>query len=114
MKNSEKHTILIDEILYQDIKEYCELNNIKTNVFINKILKKSFMIEKFGESPFENIKKQKDIIETNVQDNNSFKKEEIKEKPYINDAIEEKTKETSILKEEIIFNENKPKKRKLK
>lgn len=42
----------IDKKLYQDIKEFCELNEIKTDDFINKILKESFLKEKYGDSPF--------------------------------------------------------------
>ena len=53
----EKHSILISDSLYQDIKEYCQLNNIKTNEFINNMLREGFMIEKYGTSPFDNFRK---------------------------------------------------------
>lgn len=42
----------LDNKLYQEIKEYCELNNLKTRDFIHNILKEAFLKEKYGESPF--------------------------------------------------------------
>lgn len=50
----------IDNKLYQEIKEYCELNNLKTRDFIHNILKEAFLKEKYGESPFN--KKNVDVI----------------------------------------------------
>lgn len=42
----------IDKTLYQEINEYCHLNNIKTKDFIHKILKEAFLKEKYGTQPF--------------------------------------------------------------
>lgn len=42
----------IDKKLYGDIKEYCKLNNLKVNTFINNLLRRAFNIEKYGEAPF--------------------------------------------------------------
>jgi hypothetical protein len=42
----------IDKNLYDEINEYCKLNNLKTRDFIHKILKDGFLKEKYGESPF--------------------------------------------------------------
>lgn len=50
----------LDNKLYQEIKEYCELNNLKTRDFIHNILKEAFLKEKYGESPFN--KKNVDVI----------------------------------------------------
>lgn len=47
---------MIQQKLLKDIKSYCEINNIDVNNFINTILKKAFLIEKYGETP--NILKQ--------------------------------------------------------
>lgn len=47
---------MIQQKLLKDIKSYCEINNIDINKFINTILKKAFLIEKYGEAP--NILKQ--------------------------------------------------------
>lgn len=55
-KNKIQIHISISEQLYNDIKEYCKLNNLKINVFINELLSKSFIIEKHGESPFDKFK----------------------------------------------------------
>lgn len=46
---------MIETKLYNEIKEYCKLNNLKANIFINELLKKAFMREKYGEAPF-NVK----------------------------------------------------------
>jgi len=48
-----KHFITItDENLYNDIVEYCRLNNEKVNNFCQRILKEQLMIEKYGDTPF--------------------------------------------------------------
>ena len=49
---SEKHSISISDRLYSDIKEYCQLNDLKINVFVEELIRKSFNVEKFGETPF--------------------------------------------------------------
>ena len=46
---------MLDTKLHNEIKEYCKLNNLKVNIFINELLKKAFMREKYGEAPF-NVK----------------------------------------------------------
>lgn len=42
----------LDKELYNEIKEFCELNELKTRDYIHKLLKDAFMIEKYGNSPF--------------------------------------------------------------
>lgn len=42
----------IDKKLYESIKEYCKLNGIKPGEYINSLLKKAFMEDKYGVSPF--------------------------------------------------------------
>lgn len=49
---SEKHNISISERLYNNIKEYCKLNELKLNVFVEELIQKSFNVEKFGDTPF--------------------------------------------------------------
>lgn len=71
----------IENKLYSEIKEYCKLNGLVIKDFINKILKKAFTIEKYGDKPFsiesvpqkksskleqEAVDKIKDIIENQV------------------------------------------------
>ena len=46
--------IEIDKKLHKDIKEYCQLNGIVMKDFVNKLLKKAFAVEKYGEKPFVN------------------------------------------------------------
>ena len=48
-----KHFITItDENLYNDIVEYCKLNNEKVNNFCQRILKEKLLMEKYGDTPF--------------------------------------------------------------
>ena len=48
-----KHFITItDENLYNNIVEYCRLNNEKINNFCQRILKEQLLIEKYGDTPF--------------------------------------------------------------
>lgn len=49
------NTVQIEDKLYNDIKEYCKLNKLKIGSFINEILKKNFLIEKYGDTPFTNF-----------------------------------------------------------
>lgn len=42
----------VNDELYNEISEYCELNNIKdVNKFIHKLIKSAFTIEKYGNKP---------------------------------------------------------------
>lgn len=42
----------IDKKLHEEIKEYCKLNGLKTAEYVNSLLKKAFMMDKYGVSPF--------------------------------------------------------------
>lgn len=42
----------VDKKLYEEIKEYCKLNGIKPSEYVNSLLKKAFMEDKYGVSPF--------------------------------------------------------------
>lgn len=48
--------IELDKKLHKDIKEYCQLNGLVMKDFVNKLLKKAFMVEKYGDKPFAEIK----------------------------------------------------------
>lgn len=50
--SDKKHSVSINEELYNDIKEYCELNNLKIISFINNLLNNAFLTEKYGDAPF--------------------------------------------------------------
>ena len=66
----------LDKKLHKDIKEYCQLNGLVMKDFVNKLLKKAFMVEKYGDKPFaepkmsnlekEAIEKIKDMVEGQV------------------------------------------------
>lgn len=51
MQEKKKRSISIDEKLYQDIKSYCEINNLKVLDTIENMLREQFTIEKYGEIP---------------------------------------------------------------
>ena len=53
----------LDNKLYNEIKEYCELNGLKTRDFIHRILKDAFLREKYGDTPFS--RKNTDMSEHN-------------------------------------------------
>lgn len=56
----------IEDKLYQDIKEYCKLNKLTISVFINDLLKKNFMVEKYNDAPPFFKKKQEEKIESAI------------------------------------------------
>lgn len=80
----------IDKNLYEEINEYCKLNNLKTRDFIHKLLKDSFLKEKYGESPFFLKKESKNEVEEIEKDISSIKIE------YNNDEIISVTTENVI------------------
>lgn len=43
--------IEIKDKLYKDILGYCQANDLDIDVFINNLLKKGLMLEKYGERP---------------------------------------------------------------
>jgi hypothetical protein len=44
--------IEIKDKLYKDIESYCTLNELDFNNYVNDLLKKAFMEEKYGDRPF--------------------------------------------------------------
>lgn len=58
-----RHIVEIRNDLYERIKEYCQLNNLKPAKFINEMLEKSFMIELYGETPFTILSKKIQVEE---------------------------------------------------
>ena len=48
-----KHNIQInDSELYNQIVEYCKINGLKVSNLITEMVRKQFMIEKYGDTPF--------------------------------------------------------------
>lgn len=41
----------IEDTLYEQIREYCKLNKLTISVFVNDLLRKEFMVEKYDEAP---------------------------------------------------------------
>lgn len=105
----------IDEKLYAEIKQYCELNDLKIKAFISDILRKAFNREKYGDGPFQmrrenmalnpspDIKTEKKIVTYDI----SLPSDTEKEKPPINMV------ENEVINFEKIEPHNKTKKRKL-
>lgn len=52
----QKHTIRIDEDVYDEISEYCKLNGLNVSSFCNGILKNAIKVEKYGDIPFGKVK----------------------------------------------------------
>jgi hypothetical protein len=108
------HRIQIDDNLYNDIAEYCKINNETVSGFCQRILKEQLLIEKFGDTPFtitSNIITPKKVVENYIAP--------ISEKETVNvdnghKEIETKIKEKTEEKiETIIKQEIKPKRRRL-
>lgn len=104
--------MILNKKLEKDIKEYCNLNNLKINDFVNFLLKKAFLEEKYGKSPFKSEKvsifasgngNNEDIKENNLELN--------KEEKVI--PNENKSESDTVKTEEIYKLKVKPNKRKL-
>lgn len=84
--------VKIQDKLYQDILDYCAINKLDVEQFINNVLKTRFMVEKYGERP--NISSTKKTSESI----NKPKKEPINE-PIKKETVEKpKTKPIQIVK----------------
>lgn len=44
-------TVNIEDKLYEEIREYCRLNKLTISVFVNDLLRKNFMVEKYDDAP---------------------------------------------------------------
>ena len=117
-----KHSIQIDENLYNEISAFCKANNEKINVFCSRILKEQLLMEKFGDTPFEIypnheayiIKEESEYTPT-IQDTTEFHNKVYSEQP-INGQSGKDTEKIEIEEIKIITPENqvvKPKKRRL-
>lgn len=74
--------IEINNKLLNDIKEYCSYNDIEdVSGYINKLLKKSFMEEKYGKKPDIFNKQEKQV--TNEVSNKPIEEVKIEETPKL-------------------------------
>lgn len=103
----------VDEKLYAEIKQYCELNGLKIKSFISDLLRNAFNREKFGDRPFQmKCELTQPIIENET-------KEDKKAVFYEIDIIPKEEKDNLIPNNKVendeikIENLNKTKKRKL-
>lgn len=100
----------IDKELYNEINEYCKLNCLKTRDFIHKILHEGFLKEKYGETPFSNVKKN---TKTEV-DSASVNKDKTPEETEIKTTIITESQnidtisydEQNVISDSVIQNEN--------
>ncbi len=45
-------SVSIDDKLYGDIKDYCDINNLRMREYVETLIRKSFMVDKYGATPF--------------------------------------------------------------
>ena len=84
-----KHSIVItDERLYNDLVEYCRLNNEKISNFCQRVLKGQLLVEKYGNTPFGEVTRVFELPPVAPIDANA--KDVIQ--PLINQWVEENTK----------------------
>lgn len=81
----------IEDKLYQDIKEYCKLNKLTISVFVNDLLKKNFMVEKYDDAPPFFKKKQEEKIESvivtgTIKKDGTFEQESVDVKRVMTEA----------------------------
>lgn len=76
--------------IYKEIEEYCVINGItNTEAFIEKCLQQGFNIIKFGLSPADNVRRERDGI-INFEDNSP--------KSQVNDGLSNKSPKIKIIK----------------
>lgn len=54
------HQIAINDKLYDDLKSYCSINNLKITEFCKDTLEKALILAKFGDTPFMDYHKTQD------------------------------------------------------
>ena len=58
------HKVEISDKTYEDLKEFCSLNNLKIGQFADKLIRDGLMIEMYGDVPFTNYRKPAQEITT--------------------------------------------------
>ena len=111
-KTEESKSVGIGKKLYDSIKEYCDLNHLQVKEYVNTLLNKAFMEDKYGTAPpvitkkpkvqveevaeeVEKPKEEKKIVEIVVEEEKVVekpkKKEEKKEQDIIVKPIRKRT-----------------------
>ena len=58
-----KHSVQItDDNFYNELYEYCKINGLKISSFVTDLLKKQFLIEQYGDTPFGKIESIKPVL----------------------------------------------------
>lgn len=96
-ENGKKGTYIeIYPPILKDIKEYCKINNLKLTEYINELLKKGLIREKFGDKPpiFNTIKE----IENKIEVSTIEKTEEENKGEVIEEKVKKETKRVRNIK----------------
>ena len=63
------HKVEIADRTFEDLREYCKLNNLKIGQFADKLIREGLMIEMYGDVPFTNYRKPpKEMVEIPAPD----------------------------------------------
>ena len=91
----------VDKKLYEEIKEYCTLNGLKPKEYINDLLKKAFMEDKYGNKPFmtNKIRVESVLIKADEPDANGI----VYTKEALEKAVEQYKEKVTIGKDGDIF-----------
>ena len=93
--------IEIKDKLYKDIESYCTLNELDINQYVNNLLKKSFMLDKYGERPpISNTVNSDEIIPIDrpMEAPDKTNLEEIKKQETVVVVLKEKDEEKPVAK----------------
>lgn len=85
-------SITIKSELYNDVKEYCNLNNLDINELIEKFIADGLMIEKYGDTPFATY----NVVVKKVEPVESVEQTIVIEKPMEEDKKPSKENECDI------------------
>lgn len=94
------HSISINDKLYSEIKEYCDLNKIKVSSFCEEMLKKALNEAKYGDIPFGRIGSEQ-INEPNESSSSNNAVELVEKEPqHLSPLAAEYKKEIPIIDKE--------------
>lgn len=90
-----------DEKLYREITEYCRANGKKIGAFCTELLRREFLIEKYGDTPFGRPVEHKQIETTAVPEEKAVTvPEPVAKIEEINDKTEKEAVNAVEIKEE--------------
>ena len=77
----------VEDKLYREIKEYCRLNKLTIGAFVNDLLRKNFMVEKYDEMPPFFKKVREEFAPEQFQKEYQGEPEPIKKQEYIKPEV---------------------------